>query len=1341
MANPEDEEHHLFKKTSSEQQRSNIWNLEQSTALNSNDEIDAVARPNQRVNAISFVDNRHQLDNQLNKREICECCYSTDQPITLSSSIVHIDENESDDEYLDAENYQTAHSTLDDLTENDDQNNLKIKNFTAAISSNPFFNQLSVNNNNQKSIHCEMDNNELNHSTINSSSLCKSDSSSSSAKPVSTLITSTNTASIINQQNNKCHCRLNNNNQNFAKPSRPLSLSSISSSSSSCCSLSRNNSLALSDHLKKPYLASIESLGDDEVNGGNKYSSLLNSDEHCSSSGISSGCHSHCDTNSASSSTEPSVHSTCSCCVLRSNSNLSLVRSESTTSSQSQCRCNHMDNYEQEYSDKQAIYYPTISNVNTLSQMDRVIMEIVQTETAYVKDLNEIIEGYFVYLNKRLFESSELKTDYESDEGETTNEKSKQQTKRNAKQRNASKQSSSNNKSKSPLFGNLNNQFNLDETTNQINQTSHTLPKASKQQPQASMKKQIQVQSNQTHCVYISEEQLVNLFSNLNDIYQFNSLFLNQLLQCDFEPVQIAQCFVDNEEGFHVYSQYCTNYPKQVETLSELNRNPNTNQLLKTRQIELGHSLPLFSFILKPVQRILKYHLLLNNMVKYFELEQSNVSEENKNEDAERSLRNALNVMTNIAAHINTMKKKHEHAVRVQEIQSLLIGWPGDDLTTFGELVAEGTFKMFGNKTSRHLFLFDKMLLVVKKKDDSLFTYKAHILCSNLMLIESIRSEPLCFHAIPFNNPKVQYTFIAKNLDQKREWCLLLKNVILESFQAIPSHAKEIVLGLGQKTSSASTENKHHKVFPVHLNRKLSAPEYLEKRCKAQQNKISSNNLVNQCNQTTTNGQSNNSLGLQFSNLQKGFKLRKSLKKVQLISGRNSTIIDSKNCNNDTLTTEKTTDMKVVDESTNCDLQMHLINDHNNDLNKVVETNELISSYEESNQMEVSYSEKLVANDIIMPSCLSSTSLTTTNDSYTDSGVGSQNSVCCYSQLTTPISLGSSIASIESNVTTTTANSYSTGYSHLSGSTNSSKLVNLQCSSIIHPSMVGNQSSTDDFNELMITEQNSRDHDSNIRLSSNGIRQQTFKNKRCTNRCCLNDLANRYKDLSPSTSLSRFDSKSNYLHHHSKFYRHSKYMHLNHPSDETEFRLNNSSAQVRRVQSFTSGNKNNLNSRLLTNYSTNSSNKSFALNACSDNSNGSALLQHTVSFRKTANVDLVLAKFRHLHRPSIVVAQKRLYKQQKMQQLNELKMQELNLNSKNEGEKSSNEVENKSNEDEKRVDKLMKSNNKLSKTKSIEDLSPTSPQIWLKKHEKHYFKDNMNLKKGGSLPRSFEGFL
>lgn len=95
-----------------------------------------------------------------------------------------------------------------------------------------------------------------------------------------------------------------------------------------------------------------------------------------------------------------------------------------------------------------------------------------------------------------------------------------------------------------------------------------------------------------------------------------------------------------------------------------------------------------------------------------------------------RDIELALQTMTGIAKHINDMKRKHEHAVRVQEIQSLLYGWEGEDLTTFGELCAEGTFRMHGAKAKRQAFLFDRMLLLTKNKEDGILSYKTHIMVS-----------------------------------------------------------------------------------------------------------------------------------------------------------------------------------------------------------------------------------------------------------------------------------------------------------------------------------------------------------------------------------------------------------------------------------------------------------------------------------------------------------------------------------------------------------------------------------------------------------------------------------
>lgn len=52
----------------------------------------------------------------------------------------------------------------------------------------------------------------------------------------------------------------------------------------------------------------------------------------------------------------------------------------------------------------------------------------------------------------------------------------------------------------------------------------------------------------------------------------------------------------------------------------------------------------------------------------------------------------------------------------------------GPDLTTLGELILEESFKIFDRpKSSRHLFLFDNVLLITKKKRDGSLAYKGHI--------------------------------------------------------------------------------------------------------------------------------------------------------------------------------------------------------------------------------------------------------------------------------------------------------------------------------------------------------------------------------------------------------------------------------------------------------------------------------------------------------------------------------------------------------------------------------------------------------------------------------------
>ncbi|KAI4875152.1 hypothetical protein NFI96_013020 [Prochilodus magdalenae] len=305
----------------------------------------------------------------------------------------------------------------------------------------------------------------------------------------------------------------------------------------------------------------------------------------------------------------------------------------------------------------------------------------------------------------------------------------------------------------------------------------------------------------------IKPEQVSSLFGNIEVIYEFNrcvkiaEFFIlydevckAMLIMIDsFHHITRSLAFLllrflignlflfhSQSDYFNIYTQYCTNYPNSVATLTECMRNKTLAKFFRDRQASLERSLPLGAYLLKPVQRILKYHLLLQAM---FLLLQEIAKHFDPEEDGYDVVEEAIDTMTGVAWYINDMKRKHEHAVRLQEIQSLLINWKGPDLTTYGELVLEGTFHVHRAKNERTLFLFDKMLLITKKRGEH-YVYKTHITCSTLMLIESAK-DSLRFSVTHYKHPKQPHTVQAKTVEEKKLWAHHIKRLILENHHAI----------------------------------------------------------------------------------------------------------------------------------------------------------------------------------------------------------------------------------------------------------------------------------------------------------------------------------------------------------------------------------------------------------------------------------------------------------------------------------------------------------------------------------------------------------------------------
>ncbi|KAM9323930.1 pleckstrin homology domain-containing family G member 2 [Gastrophryne carolinensis] len=280
----------------------------------------------------------------------------------------------------------------------------------------------------------------------------------------------------------------------------------------------------------------------------------------------------------------------------------------------------------------------------------------------------------------------------------------------------------------------------------------------------------------------LKPEQVSTLFCNVEDIYEFNSELLEELENCTSAHM-IAECFVMRSEEFDIYTLYCMNYPSSVSVLRECMKNEELVQFFRERQAVLSHSLPLETYLLKPVQRIMKYHLLLQELAKHFD----------KNVPGYEVVEEAIITMTAVAWYINDMKRKQEHAVRLQEIQSKLVNWQGPDLSGFGELILEGTFRVQRVKKERAFFLFSKMLLITKKRLD-LYIYKMHIFCCSLALTEHLK-DSLSFRVSDLTIPKHQQVIQARNQEEKRLWIYYIKRLIVENHPAsIPQKAKQVLL-------------------------------------------------------------------------------------------------------------------------------------------------------------------------------------------------------------------------------------------------------------------------------------------------------------------------------------------------------------------------------------------------------------------------------------------------------------------------------------------------------------------------------------------------------------------
>ncbi|CAG07424.1 unnamed protein product, partial [Tetraodon nigroviridis] len=194
------------------------------------------------------------------------------------------------------------------------------------------------------------------------------------------------------------------------------------------------------------------------------------------------------------------------------------------------------------------------------------------------------------------------------------------------------------------------------------------------------------------------------VFGNIHQIYDWHKETRSCFFVCVVDGTSV--CLLQ-ERRLHMYVVYCQNKPKSEHIVSEY-----IETFFEDLRLELGHRLQLNDLLIKPVQRIMKYQLLLKDFLKYYTKAGMDTEE----------LEKAVEVMCFVPKRCNDM-------MNVGRLQ----GFEGK-ITALGKLLQQDTFTVTEQDSSflsrakeRRVFLFEQLVIfsepIDRKKGFSLPGY------------------------------------------------------------------------------------------------------------------------------------------------------------------------------------------------------------------------------------------------------------------------------------------------------------------------------------------------------------------------------------------------------------------------------------------------------------------------------------------------------------------------------------------------------------------------------------------------------------------------------------------
>uniref|UniRef100_A0AC34F9E8 DH domain-containing protein n=1 Tax=Panagrolaimus sp. ES5 TaxID=591445 RepID=A0AC34F9E8_9BILA len=216
--------------------------------------------------------------------------------------------------------------------------------------------------------------------------------------------------------------------------------------------------------------------------------------------------------------------------------------------------------------------------------------------------------------------------------------------------------------------------------------------------------------------------QTKGIFGNIQSLYKFHERLSHCFNSAD-STVKICHLITDRRRDFFsLYRLYCQNKP-----ISEAIRKEHHIEAMNffiNCQHSAGHLLPLSSYLLKPIQRVTKYQLILKELLRY------------SPDDAQKYVNTALASMLELLSQLN----KCLNTPRICGVHS--------DLHLLGPLRLQTECSVysfqqknhrFSNKPQRRfLFLFDGGVLFCKKRPQTSPNKPEYYDCKNCILMKNL---------------------------------------------------------------------------------------------------------------------------------------------------------------------------------------------------------------------------------------------------------------------------------------------------------------------------------------------------------------------------------------------------------------------------------------------------------------------------------------------------------------------------------------------------------------------------------------------------------------------------